>query len=94
VEELLDYNLGITLVPPVAIRKALRHIPHWDILHSDVHVVSVYIGRIEFNEPFVLSACEKSLDVGKKNETNAGYEMVRVREILTLDNASKFVISA
>jgi len=56
-EQLLDYNFDITFIPPVAIRKAMRHIPHWDMLHSNVHVVGVLIGRIEFNEPFVLSTC-------------------------------------
>ena len=62
-EQLLDYNLYITFVPLVAIRKALRHIPHWDILHSNVHVVSILIGGVEFDEPFVLSRCQTRLDV-------------------------------
>ena len=54
-EQLLDYNLCITFVPPITIGKALWHISHRDVLHRNVHVMSVLIGRVEFNEPFVLS---------------------------------------
>ena len=54
VEQLLDYHFRITFVPPITIHKSLRHIPYRDILHRNVHVVSVLIGGVEFEEPFVL----------------------------------------
>ena len=62
-EQLLDYNFCITFTPLIAIGKALRHIPRLDILHSNVHVVSVLVGRVEFDEPFVLSICQTWLEV-------------------------------
>ena len=65
-EKLLDYNPSITFVPPIAIRKALRHIPHRHILHSDVQVVSVFIGRVEFDKPLVLYTGYERLEVSRK----------------------------
>ena len=53
-EQLLDYHLCITFIPPIAIRKGLRHIPYRDVLHSNVHVVSVLVGGVEFDEPLML----------------------------------------
>ena len=53
-EQLLDYHFRIIFVPSIIIHKGLRHIPDRDILHSNVHVVLVLIGGVEFDEPFVL----------------------------------------
>jgi len=54
VEQLLDYHPRITFVPPIVMEKGLRDIPYSDILRSNVHVVSVQIGGIEFDKPLVL----------------------------------------
>ena len=62
-EQLLDYNSCITFVPLIAIGKALRHIPHRDILHCNVCVVSVLIGGVEFDKPFVLFRCQTIVEI-------------------------------
>ena len=55
VEQLFDHHLRITFIPPIVIHKGPRHISYRDILHSNVYVVIVLIGGVEFDEPFVLS---------------------------------------
>ena len=55
VEQLFDYHLCITFIPPIATRKGLRHIAYRDILHSNVYVVVVLVGEVELNELLILS---------------------------------------
>ena len=62
-KQLLDYNFSIIFILLIAIGIAPRHIPHGDILHGDVRVVGVLIGRVELDEPFVLSTYQTRLEV-------------------------------
>jgi len=54
-EQLFDHHLRITFIPPIILLKSLPHISYRDILHSNIHVVIVFIGGVEFNEPLILS---------------------------------------
>ena len=61
VEQLFDYHLCITFIPPITIHKGLRHIAYRDILHSNVYVVIVLIGGVEFNKQIILRICKTDL---------------------------------
>ena len=54
VEQLLDYYPRITFIPPVVIHKGFRDISYGHIFHSNVYVIRILVGGVEFDEPFVL----------------------------------------